>query len=206
MPRNGADARHRLQRAALQLFEMNGFEATTAAEIAARAGVTERTFFRHFADKREVLFDGEDVLREALADGVRRAPAKLAPMAALFSSFRSVASLLEQGRGFSEPRRSVIACTPALQERLSAKTSRLVTALSDALCARGVHTTSATLAAEIGMAVFHNAANGWLDDPSSTIEAHLHRAFAETQDLTLVRWGSRFAERRMTLPGTAKSE
>ena len=87
MPRSGADARHRLQLAALELFKKNGFETTTAAGIAAQAGVTERTFFRHFADKREVLFDGEDAFREALVEGVREAPAQLAPMAALLSSF-----------------------------------------------------------------------------------------------------------------------
>jgi AcrR family transcriptional regulator len=184
MPRSGADARHRLQLAALELFKKNGFETTTAAGIAAQAGVTERTFFRHFADKREVLFDGEDAFREALVEGVREAPAQLAPMAALLSSFRLVAPLLEQNRTFSEPRRSVIARTPALQERLSAKTARLVKALSDALHGRGVGTASATLAAELGMAVLHNAANGWLDDPGSTIEDHLERAYAEMQSLT----------------------
>ncbi len=168
------------------MFKQNGFEATTAAGIAAHAGVTERTFFRHFADKREVLFDGEDAFRQALVEGVRWAPAQLAPMAALLSSFRSVAPLLEQNRAFSEPRRSVISRTPALQERLSAKTAGFVRALSDALNKRGVGTASATLAAEVGIAVFHSAVNGWLDDPGSTIEDHLERAYDEMQSLTLM--------------------
>ena len=186
MPRSGADARHRLQLAALELFRKNGFEATTAAGIAAHAGVTERTFFRHFADKREVLFDGEDALRQALVDGVRRAPGQLAPMAALLASFRSVAPLLEQNRAFSEPRRSVISRTPALQERLAAKTAGFVRALSDALARRGAGAAPATLAAEVGMAVFHRAANGWLDDPGSTFEDQLDHAYAEMQGLTLL--------------------
>ena len=64
------DARGRLMQAALELYGERGFEQTTVAEIAQRAGLTERTFFRHFADKREVLFSGEvdDLVLSALAD------------------------------------------------------------------------------------------------------------------------------------------
>ena len=90
MPRTGADARRRLQQAALELFEERGYDATTTAEIAGRAGVTERTFFRHFPDKREALFDGEDAFRNTLAQGVLNAPEHLAPMEALLCAFRSV--------------------------------------------------------------------------------------------------------------------
>ena len=79
MPRDGAQARARLREAALELYRERGYDETTAAQIAARAGVTERTYFRHFADKREVLFDGEAELRAILVDAIATAPAGLAP-------------------------------------------------------------------------------------------------------------------------------
>jgi AcrR family transcriptional regulator len=130
MPRSGQEARLRLRQAALELFQERGFDATTTAEIAARAGVTERTFFRHFPDKREALFDGEQAFRDALADGVLAAPADLDPMGALFWSFRSVEQTLMHNRPFSEPRHALIARTPALQERVLMKTAGLIDALA----------------------------------------------------------------------------
>ncbi|MDE3177201.1 MAG: helix-turn-helix transcriptional regulator, partial [Pseudomonadota bacterium] len=75
MPRSGEDSRRRLQKAAFDLFEERGYDQTTAAEIAARAGVTERTFFRHFPDKKEVLFAGEAAFRATLTAAVAAAPA-----------------------------------------------------------------------------------------------------------------------------------
>ena len=87
------------------------------AEIAGRAGVTERTFFRHFPDKREVLFDGQAVLVEALTASVAGAPTELGPLDTLFRAFRSVTTLLQDNRPFSKPRQEVISATPALQER-----------------------------------------------------------------------------------------
>ena len=183
MPRNGAEARRRLQQAALALFQERGYDATTTAEIAARAGVTERTFFRHFPDKREVLFDGEEAFRDALAEGVLAAPEDLGPIEALLWTFRSVEPLLQQNRAFSEPRRQVIAQTPALQERVLTKTAGLVGALSAALRRRGVDADLATLASHVGMAVFSHAANTWSDDPAAGAEAHLQRAYAELRRL-----------------------
>src|SRR5271154_2258351 len=128
MPRSGADARRRLQQAALELFRERGYEATTTAEIAARAGVTERTFFRHFPDKREALFDGEDAFRAALTDAVLAAPHGATPLAALLFAFRTVEQTLQNNRPVTEPRQAVIARTPALQERVRTKTSGLTDA------------------------------------------------------------------------------
>ena len=96
--------RIRLQRAALELFREHGYDRTTAAEIAARVGVTERTFFRYFPDKREVLFDGEATLRVALAAVIADAPDGLGPLDTLFRAFRSVLPLLEANRAFSHYR------------------------------------------------------------------------------------------------------
>ena len=177
MPRNGEDARRRLRQATLELFRERGYDATTTAEIAARAGVTERTFFRHFPDKREALFDGEEAFRDALTDAVGAAPEGLAPMDALLCAFRSVEPLLEHNRPFAERRQAIIAETPALQERVLTKTANLIGALSAALGRRGFDDGLANLAAQVGMAAFGYAAQAWFDDPTPGLDAHLTRAF-----------------------------
>src|SRR6201999_4205337 len=112
MPRNGEVVRKRLQWAALELYRERGYELTTAAEIAAKAGVTERTFFRYFADKREVLFDGETLLSDILNSAVRDAPAELGPWDTLFRAFRSAEHLFVENRPFAEPRHRVIDSSP----------------------------------------------------------------------------------------------
>jgi AcrR family transcriptional regulator len=183
MPRSGADARRRLQQAALDLFRERGYEATTTAQIAARAGVTERTFFRHFADKREALFDGEDAFRAALADGVLAAPQGATPMEAMLWAFRSVEQTLEANRPLTAPRQAVIAQTPALQERVLTKTAGLIDAISQALSRRGVEPGLATLAAQVGMAAFAYATRAWFHDPQPGLDAHLTRAFEELEAL-----------------------
>jgi AcrR family transcriptional regulator len=173
-----------LRQAALELFRERGYDATTAAEIAARAGVTERTFFRHFTDKREALFDGEDAFRTALSDGVLAAPEGATPMDALFHAFRSVGPTIAANRSFSEPRAAVIAQTPALQERVLTKTAGLIDALSTALQRRGVDEAAASLAAQVGMAAFSYAARTWAQDPATGMDAHLRRAFDALQALS----------------------
>lgn len=177
MPRNGEEARRRLQQAALELFGERGYEQTTASEIAARAGVTERTFFRHFPDKREVLFDGQITLKAALTDAVAEAPETLAPLETLYGAFRSVEQILEDNRPFSIPRQQVIASTPALQERELAKEAVLAEGLAVALHRRGVDERLATLAAQIGMAAFHYAVVSWFADPARPLGVHLDTAF-----------------------------
>src|ERR1700742_1947849 len=152
MPRNGEVVRKRLQWAALELYRERGYEETTAAEIAARAGVTERTFFRHFPDKREVLFDGEAAFSEALTSAVRHAPPELGAWDTLFLAFNSVKQMFVENRPFTEPRQRVIASNPALQERAVAKTRALTAALALALGERGVPALQANLAAQMGMA------------------------------------------------------
>lgn len=185
MPRSGEDARRRLQQAALELFRERGYEATTTAEIAAKAGVTERTFFRHFPDKREALFDGEEAFRAALSDAVVAAPDDLTPMGALLWAFRSVERVLEDNRSFSEPRHAVIAQTPALEERMRTKTAGLISALSAALRLRGLDDGAATLAAQMGMAAFGYAMSAWIGDPTPGLGAHLTRAFDALHELVL---------------------
>ena len=184
MPRSGAEARRRLQRAALELYQERGFDQTTAAEIAARAGVNERTFFRHFPDKREVLFDGEADLRAALTQEVADAPEGLRPLDALLCAFRKAGRILEDNRPFSEPRLKIIAVTPALRERDLAKAASLTEALAEALRQRGVPDRLAGLAAHTGWATFHQAAQAWIDDPSQSLDTHLTRAFDDLRALS----------------------
>lgn len=114
MPRDAVKVRKNLQSAALELFEKRGYEETTAAEIAEKAGVTERTFFRHFPDKREVLFDGDAAFSETLACAIRNAAASLTPWEVLFVAFNEVKHIFVENRPFTEPRQRVIASSPAL--------------------------------------------------------------------------------------------
>jgi AcrR family transcriptional regulator len=182
MPRSGKVARERLQQAALELYRDQGYDQTTTAQIAARAGVTERTFFRHFADKREVVFD-EDALRETFAAGMAGAPAKLRPLDALFWTFRSAEPLLEKHRPLSELRRRIVLATPALQERFLAKEAVLINDLATALQRRGVDRHLARLAAQIGMAACGRAVQAWMEKPSTHFARHLERAFKDLHKL-----------------------
>jgi AcrR family transcriptional regulator len=184
VPRSGVEARRRLQRAALELYRERGFDHTTTAEIAARAGVNERTFFRHFPDKREVLFDGQAALRAALMQAVAEAPDGLQPLEMLLCAFRKAGRILEDNRPFSEPRLKVIAETPALRERELAKAASLTEAVAEALRQRGVADRLAGLAAHAGWAAFHHAAQAWIDDPSQSLDAHLSRAFDDLRALS----------------------
>ena len=172
----GPDARVRLQEAALALFRERGYDRTTAAEIATRAGVTERTFFRHFPDKREVLFDGEALLREILTASIQEAPGGLAPLETLFRAFRAVLPVLEGNRPFAEPRQAIIAVTPALYERELTKLAALADALAAALRVRGVAEGRAILAARAGIAAFAHATIAWIEDAGIDLGTRLDHA------------------------------
>lgn len=175
--------RSRLQAAALELFRERGYDQTTASQIAGRAGVTERTFFRYFPDKREVLFDGEAVLREALTASIATAPERVPPLDLLFRAFRSVLPALEDNRPYAKPRYELIAATPALHERELGKTDALATALAAALVERGVSRHRAMLAARTGMAAFVDATVSWLEDASMDLGDRLFLAEREMRSL-----------------------
>ena len=179
MAKKEDEMRTRLQEAALELFRERGYDRTTAAGIAARAGVTERTFFRYFPDKREVLFDGEAIVREALTAAIADAPAGLGPLDTLLQAFCSFGPMLEGKRAYAEPRHEVISATPALHERELAKMAALADAMAAALSGRGVADLRATLAARAGMAAFAHAAFAWLDDPTVGLGERVDLAFQE---------------------------
>jgi len=184
MPRNGKEVRKRLQWSALELFRDRGYEQTTAAEIAARAGVTERTFFRHFADKRDVLFDGEAAFSEALMTAISNAPAALGPWQTLLVAFDSVKHMFVENRPFTEPRQQVIAATPALQERAMAKSRTLVAAVTSALCQRGIAEQDANLVAWMALAASSYGVAAWFKNGSVDLGEHMHRAFQQASRLS----------------------
>jgi AcrR family transcriptional regulator len=156
------DSRGRLQEAALALYSERGFDQTTAAEIAARAGLTERTFFRHFADKREVLFGGSAVLQEQIVAGVAGAPPTDGPLDAVSRGLDAAAVMLGKfRRDLSRQRQAVIGDNPELRERELAKLADYAAAVAAALHRRGASESQSTLAAEAGMAVLRVAVQRW---------------------------------------------
>ncbi|MGO9873095.1 MAG: TetR family transcriptional regulator [Acidimicrobiia bacterium] len=158
------DSRGRLEQSALALYGERGFENTTVAEIAARAGLTERTFFRHFADKREVLFGGAGALQELLVSTVARAPKSSVPIAAVAAALDAAAAVLQERREFSQQRQAVIAANAELRERELIKLATLASAIADALRGRGVTEPAASLTAEAGIAVFKIAFERWINE------------------------------------------
>jgi AcrR family transcriptional regulator len=164
MSRWEPNARGRLEAAAAELFAERGFEQTTVADIAARAGLTERTFFRHFADKREVLFSGQEQFQGAVVSAVTAAAVDATPLAAVAAGLDAAAELL-QGRAELAPQRQVIIdAHPDLQERELIKMARLAAAVAGALRERGVPEPAATLSADTGAAVLRIAFARWLEE------------------------------------------
>jgi AcrR family transcriptional regulator len=156
-------ARERLQAAALELFATRGFEQTTAAEIAESVGLTERTFFRHFSDKREVLFDGQERFLQAFIDGVHAAPPDASPFEVIASALHGAASFFpDERRSYARTRQTVIEQNPALRERELHKFAGLAATVAEALRARGIADPAATLAAESGATVFAIAFAQWI--------------------------------------------
>ncbi|MFF0267980.1 TetR family transcriptional regulator [Kribbella sp. NPDC004536] len=184
MPRSGAEARGRLLQAALELFAERGFDRTTAAEIAARAGVNERTFFRHFSDKREVLFDGEAELRLDLIRSIVEAPSGLAPYDVLLHAFAAAAEALEARRPTTGARAELIASTPALRERDLTKHALLTDAVAEALRQRGLSDRLADLAARTGWATYQHAVRTWDGNPDPGLQACVRQAFDDLRKLS----------------------
>ncbi|GAA3659408.1 TetR/AcrR family transcriptional regulator [Nonomuraea antimicrobica] len=154
-------------RAAMELFAERGFDETTAGDIAERAGVTERTFFRHFADKREVLFDGSKTMERTAHDAILAAPADHSPLDAALAGVVAGAGPLEDRRDHAVRRSAIVAANPSLRERELLKLAALAGAMTEALRARGVAELDAGLAAHSAVAVFQVAFVRWVsaDEP-----------------------------------------
>ena len=164
MARWQPNASERLVVAALELFEERGYEHTTVIEIAERAGLTKSTFFRHFQDKREVLFGG-DTMTGLLVEGIAAAPATATPSEAVAHALDAAGreAFTPARREFSARRRAVIATNPELQEREALKGLGLTASMTDALKRRGVPDLTSCVAAELGALALKIAYERWSD-------------------------------------------
>jgi len=159
------NARGRLAQAAMALYVEQGFEQTTVAEIARQAGLTERTFFRHFADKREVLFYGMEMLRGLLTRAVADAPASATAMEAVGAALEAAGAMLQENPERVRLRDAIVSANAELRERELIKLAAMASAVADALHDRGFPEPTASLAAETGIAVFKVAFARWTSDP-----------------------------------------
>ncbi|WP_458084846.1 TetR/AcrR family transcriptional regulator [Streptomyces malaysiensis] len=179
------NARERLAKVALELYRERGYEQTTVAEIAKRAGLTERTFFRHYADKREVLFDGSGELQELAVSGVVGAPESAAPLDAMAAGLEAASGWFAARREHARQRQAVIVANAELRERELIKLASLSAALAGALRGRGVAEPAASLAAEAGMAVFKVAFQRWIAEAEeATLSQLMRESMAELKAVT----------------------
>jgi AcrR family transcriptional regulator len=170
-------ARERLQSAALDLYLSQGYEQTTVAEIARSVGLTERTFFRHFADKREVLFDGQGLFQQSFLDGITAAGGNASPLEMIANALAvSAQPFSEERRRWSRQRQAVIAANPALQERELLKLAGLASVVAEQLRSRAVPEPTATLAAHSCVTVFEVAFTQWISDGEDRSLIDIERA------------------------------
>lgn len=158
--------------AAVDLFHDQGYDDTTVAQIAERAGVTKSTFFRHFTDKRELLVAGQAALSALLAEGIAAAPAEASVLDAVASGLRRAATAYgELSREIAPRIQAVVSASAELRERNAQKSVGLSAAMQEALVARGVEPVVARLAAELGVLAHHKAFERWAAEPDATTEA-----------------------------------
>lgn len=169
MARWESDAEGRLIKAAISLYDEQGFAETTVAQIADAAGLTKRTFFRYFTDKREVLFNGSYELQERWIAGIAAAAPDASPMDAVLAGLDAVADLFADRLPFAAVRSRIVAANPELRERELIKLQNLAVAIESALLDRGVAGNAAALAAQAGISVFHVGFARWVaqDDPAA---------------------------------------
>lgn len=155
--------------AAISLFEEQGYSDTTVGQIAERAGLTTRTFFRYFSDKREVLFGGSQHLERVWTGAVAAAAPDASPLAAAVAGFDPIAEMFSERHEFARTRAQIVEATPELKERELIKLDNLAAAIQATLSGRGVSESAANLAARAAVTVFHSAFAHWVsqDDPAA---------------------------------------
>src|SRR3954447_20275156 len=184
MARWEPNAEGRLREAAMELFLELGYQQTTVAGIADRAGLTSRTFFRYFSDKREVLFVSSEAFEQPLVEALEAAPADAPPMAAIAAALDAAANRIGADRERSRARQSVIDSSAELRERELIKLASLAAALADALRRRGLPDLQADLAAETGIAVLRVAFGQWQqEEPERPLAEVMHASLAELTSL-----------------------
>jgi AcrR family transcriptional regulator len=185
------NARGRLAQAALTLYAEQGFEQTTAAEIARRAGLKERSFFRHFADKREVLFYGTDSLRDLLVSAIADAPSSATAMDSVSAALQVVGAMVEENPELARLRYAVVSANAELRERELIKLAELAAAMAEALRDRGIPGSAASLAAETGVAVYRVAFARWISEPGQPdLPEILRESVEELRDVLTERLAS----------------
>lgn len=187
MPRWEPDARSRLVESALELFEERGYDDTGVADIAARAGLTKTTFFRHFPNKREVLSAGQELHSQILAAAISGAPATATPLEAIAIALNALSgTFAPERRAFAARLLTVIDASPELRERAAIKQAGYVAAMRDGLIARGVSELTATVAAELGHLAFTTGYAQWAagDTPRDLTEL-VRAALAEIHTTSL---------------------
>ncbi len=185
MSRWQPDAPLRLQQAALELFLEKGYEGTTVEEIAQRAELTQRTFFRYFTDKREVLFWGTGEFEAAVVAGVRQGNTP-DPLERIVGAFETVASVYFDSRAEAvRRRRSVIQSSPDLQEREGQKMGRIIERSAAALIDEGIEAETARFAVELGVLVFRRAFDLWAEADGTSLAATIRVALQQLRALTL---------------------
>ncbi|GAA1322232.1 TetR/AcrR family transcriptional regulator [Pseudonocardia xinjiangensis] len=176
-------ARERLVVAAVDLFTEQGYDATTVAQIAERAGVTKSTFFRHFPDKRELLVAGQETLSRLLAEGIAEAPADAGPLEAVAAGLeRASTAMGPMSREIAPRLKAAVAASAELQERDALKSVSLAAAMTAALLARGVPDPTAALASELGVLAFKRGYAEWSDGdraPGDGFATYLLKALDE---------------------------
>jgi AcrR family transcriptional regulator len=164
MSRWAPEAAERLQAAAMELFAEKGFADTTVPQITQRAGLTTRTFFRYFADKREVLFVGENELPEVVARVFAQAPADLAPLDVVVHGLRTVVSpRIQEYHAYFRARREIVESDAGLREREAHKLASLARAGAVGFASRGLPPLQADIAGSLAVAIYDAAFNLWLD-------------------------------------------
>jgi AcrR family transcriptional regulator len=177
-------ARERLVLAAVDLFTEQGYDETTVAQIADRAGVTKSTFFRHFPDKRELLVAGQETLSALLAEGIAAAPAEATPLEAVAAGLERASSEMGPVNRDLGPRlKAAVAASTELQERDALKTVGLAAAMTAALTARGVPAMTAHLASEMGTLAFKQGYARWSEGDHTGDEGLAPHTLAALQDL-----------------------
>ena len=168
----------------MELYAEQGFEQTTVAEIAARAGLTERTFFRHYADKREVLFYGTEMMQHLLVEAVAAAPASATAMDAVGAAFQAAGAMLQESQERARLRDAIVSANAELRERELIKLAGLAAAVAGALRDRGIPEPAASLAAETGVAVFKVAFARWISEAGqSDLPAILRQSMTDLKDV-----------------------
>jgi AcrR family transcriptional regulator len=177
-------ATQRLVVAALDLFTEQGYDATTVAQIAERAGVTKSTFFRHFSDKRELLAAGQETLSRLLADGIAEAPASASPLQAVAAGLERASSEMGPANRELGPRlKAAVAASTELQERDALKSVGLAATMTAALIARGVADPTAQLAGELGVLAFKRGYAQWSESDRDDGTGLAYHALAALHEL-----------------------